>query len=129
MTRCEIIIMQNKMIKQSEEDVMAWSDECWLSDYAEDLKSAFEAGDFFDIDEDMVNQLEKEYESENIIKLVENYFYHNKKILRIYYHPDTADIIDSKILHKMAKQRNALDAKNKKVKELVEHNKRFNDDF
>lgn len=125
MTRCEIIIMQNKMIEQPKEDVMAWSDECWLSDFAEDLKSAFEAGDFFDIDEDMVNQLEKEYESENIINLVEDYFYHNKKILRINYHPDTPDIIDSKILQKMAKQRNALDVKSKKVKELFE----YNDDF
>lgn len=120
MTRCEIIIMQNKMIEQSEEDVMAWCDECWLSDFAEDLKSAFEAGDFFDIDEDMVNQLQKEYESENIIKLVENYFYHNKKILRIKYHPDTPDIIDSKILHQMAKQRNALDAKIKQLQAKYE---------
>ncbi len=99
---------------------MAWCDECWLSDFAEDLKSAFEAGDFFDIDEDIVNQLEKEYESENIIELVEDYFYHNKKIIRIKYHPNTPDIIDSNILHQMAEQRNALDTKSKKMKELYE---------
>lgn len=120
MTRCRIIILQNKMIALAKGGVTAWCDECWLYDFAEDLKSAFEEGCFIDIDEDKVVQLEKEYESTNIIELVEDYFYHNNKILRIKYHPETPDIIDPKIIKEMAEKRNALDANYKKVKDLYE---------
>ena len=100
--------------------VTAWCDECWLNDFAEDLKSALDKGCFIDIDEDKVAQLEKEYESTNIIELVEDYFYHNKKILRIKYHQETPDIIDPKIIKEMTEKRNALDADYRKVKGLYE---------
>ena len=120
MTRCDIIILQNKMIAQAKGGVTAWCDECWLNDFAEDLKSAFDEGCFIDIDADKVALLEKEYESNNIIELIEDYFYHNKKILRIKYHPETPDIIDPKIIKEMAEKRKALDADYRKIKGLYE---------
>ena len=120
MTRCDIIILQNKMIALAKGGVTAWCDECWLNDFAEDLKSAFDKGCFIDIDEAKLAPLEKEYESTNIIELVEDYFYHNKKILRIKYHQETPDIIDPKIIKEMTEKRNALDADYRKVKGLYE---------
>lgn len=120
MTRCDIIILQNQMIELLNGGIMAWCDECWLNDFAEDLKSAFDKGCFIDIDEDKVALLEKEYESTNIIELIEDYFYHNKKILRIKYHPETPDIIDPKIIKEMAEKRKALDADYRKIKGLYE---------
>ena len=120
MTRCDSIILQNKMIAQAKGGVTTWCDECWLNDFAEDLKSAFDEGCFIDIDEDKVAQLENEYESNNIIELIEDYFYHNKKILRIKYHQETPDIIDPKIIKEMTEKRNALDADYRKVKGLYE---------
>ena len=63
MTRCDIIILQNKMIAQAKGGVTAWCDECWLNDFAEDLKSAFDRGCFIDVDEDKVALLKKEIES------------------------------------------------------------------
>lgn len=103
---------------------MAWNDDCWHNDFAENLKSAFDAGDFYDIDENMVAQLEKEYDSENIIELVEDYFFHNKKILRIVYHPETPDIINPKILHRMEEKRKDLDIDYEKARELYEKARR-----
>lgn len=122
MTRCKIIILQNKMIESSNGEIMAWCDECWLNDFAEDLKLAFDEGRFIDIDEDKVALLENEYESANIIELVEDYFDRNKKILRIKYHPETPDIIDAQILNVMAEKRESLDASYEKVKEQYEYN-------
>lgn len=120
MTRCKIVILQNRMIESSNGEIMAWCDECWLNDFAEDLKLAFDEGRFIDIDEDKVDQLEKEYESANIIELVEDYFYRNKKILRIKYQPETPDAIDTMILNEMAEKRKFLDASYEKVKEQYE---------
>lgn len=119
-TRSAIIILQNKMIEKSNGEIMAWCDECWLNDFAEDLKSAFESEDFTDIDEDMVPTLVKEYESENIIELTEDYFYHNQKIIRVKYHPDTPNTIDSKILHAMEEERKTIDADYEKVRDQYE---------
>ena len=34
MTRCDIIILQNKMIALAKGGVTAWCDECWLNDFA-----------------------------------------------------------------------------------------------
>lgn len=120
MTRCKIVILQNKMQESANGEIMAWCDDGWLSDFAEDLKSAFDAGRFIDIEENKVAQLEEEHESANIIELIEDYFYRNQKILRIKYHPETPDTIDTRILNEMAEKRNALDASYEKVKELYE---------
>lgn len=120
MTRCKIVILQNRMIESSNGEIMAWCDECWLNDFAEDLKLAFDEGRFIDIDEDKVDQFEKEYESANIIELVEDCFHRNKKILRIKYQPETLDTIDTMILNEMAEKRKFLDASYEKVKEQYE---------
>lgn len=127
MTRCKIVILQNRMIESSNGEIMAWCDECWLNDFAEDLKLSFDEGRFIDIDENKVAQLEKEYESANIIELVEDYFHRNKKIIRINYHPETSDTIDAKTLNEMAEKRKAIDANYEKVKELYEESHSHND--
>ena len=124
MTRCNIIILQNKMIELSNGKIAAWCDDGWLNDFAEDLKSAFDEGRFIDIDEDDVVPLEEEYESGSIIELVEDYFYRNKKILRIKYHPETSDIVDARILNEMAEKRNAIDANFETVKEQYENSRK-----
>lgn len=115
------------MIESSNGEIMAWCDECWLNDFVEDLKSAFDEGCFIDIDEDQVPQLKEEYEVANVIELVEDYFYFNKKIIRINYHPETPDIVDAKTLNEMAEKRKAIDANYEKVKELYEESHSNND--
>lgn len=101
--RGRIISAQNVLTHLN--DTCPWSDSGWLFDYAEDIRRALEQGAFEDVDESALTPLMQQFECEDIMELVDNYFCRKKKLLHIHYSEFSANAYDRTALLRMA-QRN-----------------------
>ena len=117
MTRCEMIIYQNEMLSL-EKEFVAWFDETWLNDIAVDIMKAYEDGNFLDVPESEIPAMIERYEYDDIFDLVDNYFYHNNKIVNVIYSPDNHDEIDPTLLRYIEEHRKSLDEELAKIKAM-----------
>ena len=124
MQRCLMVCYQNKTMCLQKE-FTGWCDETWLCDMAEDMMKAYNNKEFCDIQESEISSLMTKYESEDIFELVEDYFYFNKKIIRICYPADDNTPVDPTLLQFVEKHKKDLHEQLEQIKQI--YNKALED--